>query len=233
MRIPWNVFKGFWEKKRTRRSITGIAGLIFIFPYLSCYGLDLLGNIFHPFLRVSITVTYFQRAISCSITQSACHCPDKIINSLRRTKKSLRCIGTPSISGKPFTGFSAGRTAALCIIVIQTGVKTHTHTPTTRWARAPCFFLEKRYSVTQNWTGVASIRRRALGITCCPVKVRSVISFSGYCPCVLNFAVLFWCGSHKLLDSFTLQRRPWRQRGRGPARGQWEPRTRQRWAEEC
>lgn len=33
----------------------------------------------------------------------------------------LRCSGTPRISGKLFTGLSVGRTAALCIIVIQTG----------------------------------------------------------------------------------------------------------------
>lgn len=57
-------------------------------------------------------------------------------------KNVLRCSGTPRISGKLFTGLSVGRTAALCIIVIQTGKQTHAHTPAAPWAHhspsVPC-----------------------------------------------------------------------------------------------
>lgn len=60
----------------------------------------------------------------------------------RLRKKVLRCSGTPRISGKLFTGLSVGRTAALCIIVIQTGIRTHAHTPAAPWAHhspsVPC-----------------------------------------------------------------------------------------------
>lgn len=52
----------------------------------------------------------------------------------RLRKNVLRCSGTPRISGKLFTGLSVGRTAALCIIVIQTGRRTHAHTPAAPWA---------------------------------------------------------------------------------------------------
>lgn len=51
----------------------------------------------------------------------------------KKANNVLRCSGTPRISGKLFTGLSVGRTAALCIIVIQ----THAHTPATRWAHSP------------------------------------------------------------------------------------------------
>lgn len=47
----------------------------------------------------------------------------------KTARNALRCSGTPRISGKLFTGLSVGSTAALCIIVIQTG-ETHTHTHT-------------------------------------------------------------------------------------------------------
>lgn len=60
-----------------------------------------------------------------------------IWQKLRREQNVLRCSGTPRISGKLFTGLSVGRTAALCIIVIQTGRQTHTHTPATPWAHSP------------------------------------------------------------------------------------------------
>lgn len=45
----------------------------------------------------------------------------------RLKENVLRCSGTPRISGKLFTGLSVGRTAALCIIVIQTGKQTLIH----------------------------------------------------------------------------------------------------------
>lgn len=70
-------------------------------------------------------------------TEESCSTSDD-----RLRENVLRCSGTPRISGKLFTGLSVGRTAALCIIVIQTGKQTHTHTPAAPWAHhspsVPC-----------------------------------------------------------------------------------------------
>lgn len=68
----------------------------------------------------------------------------QIENRHKEGNNVLRCSGTPRISGKLFTGLSVGRTAALCIIVIQTGRQTHAHTPATRWAHSPSCLLEKK-----------------------------------------------------------------------------------------
>lgn len=94
----------------------------------------------------------------------------------------LRCSGTPRISGKLFTGLSVDRTAALCIIVIQTGRQTHAHTPGTLWARSPVLSCgEKKKSMTvlmsRPLLGAPSPSRQASipGVDVCAAPCRAVL----------------------------------------------------------
>lgn len=90
-------------------------------------------------------------------------------------KNVLRCSGTPRISGKLFTGLSVGRTAALCIIVIQTGRQTHAHTPAAQWAHhspsVPCRGEKKKNSVSRPVSAAPppqALRSRFYSRGCCP-----------------------------------------------------------------
>lgn len=84
----------------------------------------------------------------------------------------LRCSGTPRISGKLFTGLSVGRTAALCIIVIQTGRQMHAHTPATRWAHSPvlvsCRKKKRRKKVNDAADAVVEALLRSAGWSVSP-----------------------------------------------------------------
>lgn len=91
----------------------------------------------------------------------------------------LRCSGTPRISGKLLTGLSVGRTAALCIIVIQTGRQTHAHTPETRWAHSPrpVSWREKK-----NWWSLVSRPLSSLSAAA-PLLSPVMSLIPGWCPC--------------------------------------------------
>lgn len=86
-------------------------------------------------LLLTVPKSPFPTGKPCSTHAEGLHTDNR--QKLRREQNVLRCSGTPRISGKLFTGLSVGRTAALCIIVIQTGRQTHTHTPARPWAHSP------------------------------------------------------------------------------------------------
>lgn len=116
----------------------------------------------------------------------------------RLRKNVLRCSGTPRISGKLFTGLSVGRTAALCIIVIQTGIGTHAHTPAAPWAHhspsVPCRGEKRNARVL---VGAPSLQLRHLRLSA-PVSIPG--DAVRVVPCR---AELFWRESDRLPCPFS------------------------------
>lgn len=115
----------------------------------------------------------------------------------RLRKNVLRCSGTPRISGKLFTGLSVGRTAALCIIVIQTGTRTHAHTPAAPWAHhspsVPCRGEKKK--MQECWCR-ARLCSSATSSSLLPFLFPGMLSV----PCR---AELFWSESDRLPCPFS------------------------------
>lgn len=143
-------------------------------------------------------------------------------------KNVLRCSGTPRISGKLFTGLSVGRTAALCIIVIQTGRQMHAHTPATRWAHSPVLSCGEKKSRLWWWWWKWKWRWRCSGLSLLcgdlpslsrQAPVPDMPLFPGMMS-VPRRAELFWSGSERLLGPFRAAGAAgaWRHRGRGSPR---------------
>lgn len=145
-------------------------------------------------LLLTVPKSPFPTGKPCSTHAEGLHTDNR--QKLRREQNVLRCSGTPRISGKLFTGLSVGRTAALCIIVIQTGRQTHTHTPATPWAHSPVQPCgEKKVRRCWCWGLSPELLR-------CPVKPLSLFLFPGMMsvPCR---AELFWSESDRLLGPFS------------------------------
>lgn len=113
-----------------------------------------------------------------------------------RRENVLRCSGTPRISGKLFTGLSVGRTAALCIIVIQTGNQAHTHTPAAPWAHrspsVPCRGEKQK----ECWSRGPPLQLRRLWLSA-PVSIPEDVDRAVPCRAV------FWSESDRLPCPFS------------------------------